>query len=160
MRRTARQSAIAIILLGGIAAWGIHQNSSADNPPLPARPQGGQFAQNQEAETDLQLRDFMRKKLAASNQILEGLCTDDMDLVKQGAEALGEISSAERWRVSNDVMYKQFSSDFREIIQQLQRAADGDNPDRVALKWMDATMSCLDCHRFVRGMRLAEGEQK
>lgn len=106
---------------------------------------------------DATLREFMRQKLDASNQILEGLCTEDMALVKAGADKLGELSEAERWRVSTDAMYKQFSTDFREITLALSRAAEGDNPDRVALKWMDATMSCLDCHRFVRGMRLAGG---
>jgi hypothetical protein len=106
------------------------------------------------APADVELSEFMRKKLDASNKILEGLCTEDMALVKEGASALNEISNAERWRVSNDPLYRQFSADFRSLTQELTKAAEGGNEDRVALKWMDTTMSCLDCHRFVRGMRV------
>lgn len=156
MSHLRRRSAAALVILSGIAAVGLHRSFSADQPGA-SHSTIAQASQKSDQQ-ELTLRDFMRKKLAASNQVLEGLCTDDMAMVKEGAVALSEISSAERWRVSNDVMYKQFSSEFREIIQQLQRAAESDNPDRVALKWMDATMGCLDCHRFVRGMRLAKGE--
>ncbi|MCA9053584.1 MAG: hypothetical protein KDA75_07090 [Planctomycetaceae bacterium] len=105
------------------------------------------------AATELQA--FMRKKLEASNQILEGLTTDDLGMVKDGARQLNELSRAERWRVSNDPIYRQFSGDFRETTQQLIKAAEDGNADRAAMKWMDATISCLDCHRFVRGMHVA-----
>ena len=104
---------------------------------------------------ETELRNFMRKNLAASKKILEGLTTDDLDLVESGARKLHELSSAERWRVSNDPIYRQFSGDFREITQQLIKASEEGNADRAAMKWMDATISCLDCHRFVRGMHVA-----
>jgi hypothetical protein len=108
------------------------------------------------AQKDRNLQLFMRKKLAASNQILEGLCTDDMNLVAEGARTLHEMSEAERWRVTNDVMYKQFSNEFRQITQDLIKAAEEDKADRATLKWLDATVSCLDCHRFVRGLRIVD----
>ncbi len=115
-----------------------------------------------EKSRDIELSVFMRKKLEASNKILEGLCTEDMALVKEGANALRELSAAEKFRVSNDVMYRQFSTEFQSLTQELIKAAESGNQDRVALKWMDATMSCMDCHRFVRGLRVAEvpGDQK
>jgi hypothetical protein len=127
--------------------------SSADDKPAPAPQQasGGK----ESPQLDMELRTFMRIKLQLSNQILEGLCTEDLDLVKNGAKALGEMSTAERWRVTTDPLYRQFSGDFREITQQLIKAAEEGNMDRATLKWMDATMSCMDCHRFVRGMRIA-----
>lgn len=109
-----------------------------------------------EGREDLPLRDYMRLKLEASNQVLEGLCIDDSELVKEGAVQLHEMSSSERWRVSKDTMYRQFSGEFREITQQLIDAADDQNMDRAALKWMDATMSCIECHRFVRGIMIAD----
>lgn len=105
---------------------------------------------------DLPLREYMRVKLEASNLVLEGLCTDDSKLVERGARKLHEMSTSERWRVINDPMYRQFSADFREITQQLVEAAEKKNLDRAALKWMDATMGCIECHRFVRGIRIAD----
>ena len=129
----------------------------ADDQPKPAEPPAAKpqpgtapIARNTE------LRVFMRKKLAASNKILEGLTTDDFELVKAGANELNQISTAERWFVTTDPVYRQFSGEFREITQQVIKAAEAGNADRVAMKWMDATISCLDCHRFVRGMHVAQ----
>jgi hypothetical protein len=107
------------------------------------------------ASPEMQLRNFMRKKLAASNLILEGLATDDLQMVKDGARQLREMSTAEKFRVSTDPIYRQFNGDFSEITQQIVKAAEDGNADRAAMKWMDATISCLDCHRFVRGMHIA-----
>lgn len=113
-------------------------------------------ADDQPGEPKIPLSTFMRKKLDASGKILEGLCTDDMELVQKGAEQLKEVSKAERFRVSNDVMYRQFNKEFESLADELIKAAESKNADRVALKWMDTTMSCMDCHRFVRGMRIAD----
>lgn len=103
---------------------------------------------------DVELRMFMRMKLDASSRILEGLAIEDLSLVREGARNLAEMSRAEKWRVSTDPLYRQHSADFQEIVAQLEKAAEEKNPDRAALKWMDATMSCLECHRYVRGMHL------
>ena len=97
-----------------------------------------------------ELRDFMHQKLDASNKILEGLVTEDTDLVREGAETLTQLSSAEKWRVSNNVMYLQFSKEFQRNAEKLVDAAKEKNLDRAALRWMDTTMSCIECHRFVR----------
>jgi hypothetical protein len=112
-------------------------------------------AQAAPADADAELRNFMRKKLEASSQILEGLTTDDLQLVKDGARRLREMSTAEKFRVSNDPIYRQFNADFNGVTQQLIKAAEDGNADRAAMKWMDATIGCMDCHRFVRGMHIA-----
>ncbi len=102
------------------------------------------------------LRDFMRKKLAASNTILEGLALEDTDLIKAGATTLAEMSDTENWRVSQDVMYKQFSDEFNRSAKKLVEAANDNNIDRAALRWMDTTMGCIECHRFVRNELVVE----
>jgi hypothetical protein len=102
------------------------------------------------------LREFMRKKLEASNQILEGLITEDAKMVAVGAQTLNEMSGAEKWRVSNDLVYRQFSEEFQRSTKKLQQAAEKGNFDDVALKWIDTTMGCVDCHKWVRGMRVAD----
>jgi hypothetical protein len=133
-----------LVVLAAISAKAAWQGGDDRQPAPPAA-----------RASDVELSTFMRKKLEAANKIMEGLCVEDMGLVKEGANALNELSTAERWRVSNDVMYRQFSTEFQSLTRELVKAADAGNPDRVALKWMDATLSCLDCHRFVRGMRVA-----
>jgi predicted secreted protein len=105
---------------------------------------------------DQPLGAFMRQKLGASTQILEGLCTEDADLVKQGAQQLAAMSKAEKWRVSNDPIYRQFSEEFQRVTEKLVETAEKKNFDAVALRWIDATMACVECHKWARGMRLAE----
>ena len=147
---------LQVALYGGLCAGALmlawrSNAGGADDQPEPAKEQPP--AQGRE---DLPLRDYMRLKLEASNKVLEGLCVDDPELVKEGAIQLNEMSHSERWRVSKDTMYRQFSGEFQGITQQLKEAADEQNMDRAALKWMDATMSCIECHRFVRGIMIAD----
>jgi hypothetical protein len=147
---------LALPLAVAAVGWGLRtqgvaaeQKSAGEGTP----PAAG--AQPPERRLDVELRTFMRRKLDASGKILEGLAIEDMSLIKEGARQLDELSAAERWRVSTNPLYRQHSAEFREIVQQLIKASEERNLDRAALKWMDATMSCIECHRHVRGMHLA-----
>lgn len=104
-----------------------------------------------------ELSDFMHQKLDASNKILEGLVTEDTDLVREGAEVLTQMSTAEKWQISHNVMYLQFSKEFQRNAEKLVDAAKEKNLDRAALRWMDTTMSCIECHRFVRNELVVQG---
>lgn len=99
---------------------------------------------------------FMRQKLQASSRILEGLATEDMELVAAGAREMNRMSTAEKWRVSNSALYRQFSEDFQRNTADLIKAAEDKNLDKSALKWIAATMNCIDCHRFVRNDLITE----
>ena len=104
-----------------------------------------------------ELSDFMHLKLDASNKILEGLVTEDSDLIREGAEVLTQMSTAEKWRISHNVMYLQFSKEFQRNAEKLVDAAKEKNLDRAALRWMDTTMSCIECHRYVRNELVVQG---
>jgi hypothetical protein len=107
------------------------------------------------AERQQQIQKFMRKKLGASNRILEGLTTENSDLVKSGAEELNQMSNAELWRVSKDPIYRQFSEDFQRVTKSLGESAQGGDLDKSFVRWIDVTMQCIDCHRFVRDKLIA-----
>ena len=98
---------------------------------------------------------FMRGKLAASQQILEGLTTEDFQMVQKGSKELNSMTKAEKWRVSNDAMYKQFSQEFQRKTAALEKAAKAERIQDVSLKWVSVTMSCIECHSYVRGKRVA-----
>ncbi len=154
----SRQSLIGLLLttilfgMGGV--YHISRGLRAEEPRQEKANQNPKHKPSESAD-EITLRTFMRKKLAASNKILEGLATEDTSLVREGARVLNRMSTAEKWRVSTDPLYRQFSGEFRTITNQLIDAADDDNLDRSALKWMDAMMSCIECHRYVRGMHIA-----
>lgn len=141
--------AAMFVVSGGLAAaaglWSASPASSQDNKPPKKGP----------AKLNLDQSRFMRKKLEASNEILEGLVTEDAELVIKGAKVLVEMSSAEKWQVENNVMYSQYSAEFQQAAKKLVEAAEKENFDRAALKWIDTTMKCMECHKYVRGASLA-----
>ena len=107
------------------------------------------------------LAKFMRAKLTASSQILEGLCTEDYEAIQTGAEKLKSMSNEERWRVSNDAIYRQHSAEFRDAVENILTAAkEKKNLDSAALAWTKTTLSCIECHRWVRNTLVAEQGKK
>lgn len=112
------------------------------------------------SEEETELSTFMRKKLDASNQILEGLVTDDLTMVDEGAEKLLKMSDAERWRASNDMMYMHHSREFRRSVEAMQGKARKKSIDGAALEWIDVTMSCIRCHEWVRDTMIADLQLK
>jgi hypothetical protein len=101
------------------------------------------------------LRIFMRTKLDASSKILEGLTTEDFQKIREGAETLHKMSSAEKWRVTNDVLYRQYSSQFNKDAEKLLEKANERNLDGATLAWVECTMSCVRCHNHARAIKIA-----
>lgn len=109
----------------------------------------------QQQDADAALSEFMRQKLEASNQILEGLVTEDFDLVGKGAEKLQEISSSEQWRISNDALYRQYSGEFQRIAKRLEQTAKDKKLEAATLTWIETTMGCIECHKYARSILIA-----
>lgn len=99
------------------------------------------------------LNDFMRKKLEASSRILEGITTEDAELVQGGASTLLEMSKAEVWNVLTDDDYREFNREFRSSVQKLKTAAEKGNFDNATLQWLDSVKACVECHKYVRSVR-------
>lgn len=135
------------------AMFGIGSASSQDKP---AGSNDKVQKKVPDAKRDLDQSAFMRKKLEASSQILEGLTSEDAQLIIKGAKVLVEMSAAEKWQVQNNVMYRQFSGEFQRSAKILLEAAEKGNYDAAALKWIDTTMKCIECHKYVRNMLIAE----
>jgi len=96
------------------------------------------------------LRAFMRKKLAASQSILEGLAVEDFDLIAEGAKQLKATAGAAEFMAFNDPEYVEHADDFRRIINKLAVAAKEKRLDGATLAFLDITMSCVECHKHVR----------
>ena len=139
-----------VLIIAAISVMSVEMAKSQDNPKEKAPA----------AKRDLKVTTFMRQKLEASGEILEGLTTENADLIINGSKRLVEMSSAEKWQVQNDIMYRQFSGEFQRSATSLLEAAEKRNYDAAALKWIDVTMKCVDCHKFVRGTRLADNTGK
>ncbi|MCA9109593.1 MAG: hypothetical protein KDA52_06580 [Planctomycetaceae bacterium] len=138
---------LTLVCAGVFVAWTLVV--AADKEPS----QEGASSKAEQSKKDLS--HFMRLKLDASSKLLEGLAMEDFALIKEGAKELNAMSTAEKWRVTNDAVYRNFSGEFQQTTKELMDAADKENLDRAALKWMDATMNCIECHRYARSITIA-----
>ena len=100
-------------------------------------------------------KEFMREKLELSQRVLEGLATEDFDLIIAKGSKLVALSKEADWRVYENPDYDQQSVNFRRQVNSMVKAAKEKNLDAATLAYVRLTMSCIDCHKFVRGKLVA-----
>jgi cytochrome c556 len=106
-----------------------------------------------QSEEPNKVRDFMRVKLSYSQKVLEGLTIEDFDLIAKNSQAMSLLSQATNWQVLTTAEYLQQSQDFRRTADALTEAARKKNLDGAALAYVELTMKCINCHKYVRGVQ-------
>ena len=101
------------------------------------------------------VKEFMRKKLVHSQKVLEGLTSDDLEMVAKHAQEISLLSQAAAWQVLQTPEYAERSLEFRRAVDAMTQAARKNNLDGAALAYVDVTMKCVSCHKYVRGVRIA-----
>ena len=135
MKRLAVTGAVAVMLAGFLVAAGKSAPPPTNN-----------------------VRDYMRVKLGHSQKVLEGLTTEDFDEIAKNSQAMSLLSQATNWQVLQTPEYLQQSQDFRRTADALTEAAKKKNLDGAALAYVELTMKCINCHKYVRGVRMAAAE--
>ena len=100
----------------------------------------------------------MRQKLEATSKVLDGLATENKELVHEGAGVLTELSKAEVWQVLVDAEYREHTQTFRSAVKRLDEAAQKSEFASAQLEWLDATKRCFDCHNHIRAARAADAK--
>lgn len=126
----------------------------ATSQEVAKKPVEGGSSDNQD-ESKAGLSKFMRQKLDASSRVLEGLCTEDLEMVGEGSKVLLTMSHEERWRVSTDMMYRRYSSEFSTAVEELLKESEDQDMDGTSMAWVNVTMKCLKCHEWVRNTIIA-----
>ena len=103
------------------------------------------------------VQDFMRAKLDAAKSTLEGLVLEDFDEIGKQSVRLLAMSRRAEWNAIEGKVYQQLSSEFRSSVTQLGTAAKEKNLDKASLAYVQMTIRCLDCHKVIRGAKLASG---
>jgi hypothetical protein len=98
--------------------------------------------------------DFMQKKLKASQSILEGITTNDAKKVSDNGEDLIALSKEAEWKVLKTNAYELYSNDFRRTAEELVKNAKDKNMDAAALSYVELTLDCVKCHKYVRETRM------
>ena len=96
---------------------------------------------------------LMRDKLTYAKDALDGLSVEDFDKVAKSAEMMRMISRASSWYVFDSDQYQRLSKNFQEQASDLGRHAKDRNLDAAALDYVRISLTCVQCHKYVRDER-------
>lgn len=104
----------------------------------------------------LTTREVMRSKLDSSQKVLEGIATENFATITASAQRLVVLSQVAGWQARQTPEYKQLTAEFRRQAESLVKAAKDGNPEAASLAWFQLTISCVNCHKHIRGSRTVE----
>jgi hypothetical protein len=144
-------STVCAVILGG----GLWLGVQAEDPPKPAGKTPQPAAEKPRESKEKSHSKLMRKKLAAAQDVLEGLTTDDYAMIERGAQVLKSLAKEAEFRISENSMYTQHVTEFQSLAEKLEKAAKANNLDKASLHYVNLTMNCIECHRYVRDVLIA-----
>ncbi len=100
------------------------------------------------------VKELMHKKLVSSQKILEGISLNDFKIVATNADDLIDISKQTEWRVLKTPQYEVHSNEFRRNAENLIKNSKDKNLDAAALSYVELTLTCVRCHKYVREERM------
>jgi cytochrome c556 len=102
------------------------------------------------ASAQTELSAFMKAKLTHAEKVLEGLATEDYDLIAKHSQAISLLCEDELWSVLKTPEYQERSNEFRRSVYAITEAARKKNLEGAALAYVNTTLSCVNCHKYVR----------
>ncbi len=107
------------------------------------------------AQSSRATREVMRTKLDHSQKALEGVTAGDFEILLAAARKLKALGNAPDWPNFDSPEYQEHKANFRRSVNALERGAVEANLDSATLAYVRMTMNCVECHRFVRGKKMA-----
>lgn len=104
---------------------------------------------------DRQTTETMEAKLLNSKNLFEGIVTEDFKQVADSAEKLHALSQSSGWSIRQNTEYQRYTREFARQAKALQAAADAKNIDGATLAYFQMTMTCVNCHRHMKGSEQA-----
>ena len=95
------------------------------------------------------LDELMQQKMEGSQGILEALVTSDYESVERLAGGLVRVSEVSVWSESRAPEYLRFAGNFRSAAETLAEEARAGDVDGMALRYVEMTLACVHCHRFL-----------
>lgn len=111
-------------------------------------------------EKEADVKEVMQRKLNHSQKVLEAIATNNFGSIAKNADELIILSREAEWKVFKTPRYEIYSDDFRRNAEALVKSAKEKNLDAAALVYVDLTLNCVKCHKYVREMRMTRREPK
>jgi hypothetical protein len=96
---------------------------------------------------------IMQMKLGHAQKVLEGMAVQDFDLIAKNGEQLAVLSSKPDWKVFEAPAYLHYLEEFHRQADVMTQAAKEKNVDGATLAYVQMTMTCVNCHKYVRTVR-------
>jgi hypothetical protein len=127
-------------LTGGLTTLSGHAQEPRQEPKKPNDP-------------SQELDKLMKRKLENSQKVLEGLALNNFDEISKHAQELISLSKQAEWKVLKTPDYELSSNEFRRSAAELVKNAKDKNLDGATLAYVDLTLTCVRCHKYVRETR-------
>jgi hypothetical protein len=101
--------------------------------------------------SEVSTRDVMKFKLHYAQGVLEGIAMENYPLIRTNAMKLSRLSQSADWRIRQTPEYQRFTTEFRHQADALAKAAADRNVDAATVAYFQLTVSCVNCHRYLRG---------
>ena len=92
----------------------------------------------------------MRAKLAGSEQVLDGIVSENFELIQIGARRMKKISENVKWPKSTDAVYQHLGQEFRDQCDRVIERAAAADLQGVHYAYLHLTTNCFNCHNHVR----------
>lgn len=94
-------------------------------------------------------KSLMERKLEHAQGVLSALAREDFDALNKHADALLTLSE-EQWISRETPEYRAQLKDFWVVLEGVKSAADEKNIDGATLAYVQMTLSCVRCHKYLR----------
>lgn len=96
-------------------------------------------------------KDVMKFKLHHTQRVLEGIATENYEVIADNAKKLKALSQQVDWQIRQTSAYQKYTADFVRTTDLLVKAANGKNVDAATVAYFQMTVSCTTCHKYLRG---------
>jgi hypothetical protein len=93
---------------------------------------------------------FMRLKLDRAKDLMEGIVLEDFDAIAKSSQEISLLTHDENWQVLRSTDYIRLSERFRRTADSVTQAAVNKNIEAAALGYMQMTLDCVACHKYLR----------
>ncbi len=97
----------------------------------------------------------MQKKLVVTQKILEAVVTSRWSDLEARSRDLEDLTNDPAWRVLTAPEYATHSNQFRLSLRALHDAAAKRDLEATPKAYIDVTLSCIECHRYLARSRIA-----
>ncbi len=104
----------------------------------------------EDKEKDKEASFWMERKLAYSQQILNGLALEDYELIQKNAMSMKGLNTLEFFIRQKPAGYRTQLKTFEFSVNELVRNAEDQDLDGATLAFTQMAISCVNCHKELR----------